>query len=60
MTLAPTKSQNEQAMKIAKTNGCEPFFQPGFGWVCDCHDGLHFCDQQCSLISLESAKRKRK
>lgn len=45
---------------VAITNGCSPKFQPGFGWFCDCDDNLHCCDQQCSLITEESAQRERR
>jgi hypothetical protein len=43
---------------LAKRNGCNVKFHLDFPY-CGCADGLHFCDQQCSLISDQSAKRRR-
>jgi hypothetical protein len=47
-------------VKRAEKNGCSAGYQQGFGFFCDCDDELHFCDSQCSLISPNSANRKRK
>lgn len=44
----------------AIVNGCEPEWSAGYdAWVCGCPDGLHYGDQQCSIISVESAQRRR-
>lgn len=56
---SPTDADEIVAVE-AETNGCKPFWHDGiFGWAyhCGCQDGTHYCDQQCSMISVESAKR---
>lgn len=45
---------------IAEANGCRPVWSMsliGWAWCCTCEDGTHCADQQCSAISLQSAKR---
>lgn len=55
------KSLTEQIAEVARKNGCSPFFwKPYKAYCCGCDDDLHCCDQQCSLITLKSAKRRRK
>lgn len=47
--------------KTAEANGCKPFWHDGIlGWRyhCDCEDGTHCCDQQCSTITKKSAGRR--
>lgn len=44
----------------ARQNGCTPEWNEHYKeWCCGCDDELHCGDQQCSIISTESAKRKR-
>lgn len=53
----------EQIRIEAIKNGCKPLWYDGilgWAWHCDCQDNLHCCDSQCSVISEESAKRKRR
>jgi uncharacterized protein (DUF433 family) len=55
--------RDEMVRVMAIQNGCEPYWHNGiFGWAyhCGCDDGLHNCDQQCSMIDETSAGRKRK
>jgi len=57
-----TVSSMEQARirRLAKDNGCVPIWGEAYGaWCCGCKDGLHFGDQQCSIISMKSAERSR-
>ena len=40
--------------------GCNPKWYNGiFGWAwhCGCSDFRHACDQQCSMITIESLER---
>ncbi len=58
--LVPQGDSREEVKKIAIKNGCKPKWWPYYDtYVCGCKDELHFCDQQCSIISRESAKRRR-
>jgi len=51
---------NQEAAELAAENGCTPKFSKYYNkWYCDCEHGTHCCDQQCSVISMESAARKR-
>lgn len=50
----------EKIKRIAIKNGCTPKWDNINNWYyCDCDDETHYSDQQCSLISTESAARKR-
>lgn len=45
---------------LAVSNGCKPKWYDGimgWAWHCTCEDKTHYCDQQCSAISLTSAER---
>jgi hypothetical protein len=45
---------------LARENGCRPIWNAHYkAWCCGCEDELHCGDQQSSIISSESAKRKR-
>lgn len=53
---------NERIYALAVASGCSPIWHDGiFGWAwhCNCDDGLHGSDQQCSTISLRSAQKRR-
>ncbi len=53
---------NDQIFRLAKRNGCQPFWFYGvFGpsWHCGCDDVRHVMDQQCSAITEKSAKKRR-
>ena len=57
----PTHADEELRIQ-AMNHGCVPVWCSGMiGWAyhCTCADGLHYCDQQCSVISAESAARSR-
>ena len=46
--------------KLAKENGCNPVWYDGiigWDWHCGCEVMRHAHDQQCSVITKESAKR---
>lgn len=46
----------------ARIGGCTPLYADGmlgWAWHCTCEDNRHGCDQQCSVITEESAKRAR-
>ena len=46
--------------KIARDNGCRPLWWPPYGaYCCGCDDLLHAGDQQCSIISEKSARKRR-
>lgn len=56
------RRQHGQIFALAVEHGCKPEWYDGiFGerWHCSCEDELHCCDQQCSAITLESARRSR-
>ena len=47
--------------KTAKKNGCKPKWYDGIcgpAWHCTCRQGTHYCDSQCSMIDVESSRRK--
>lgn len=48
-----------EVIHTAIKNGCRPEYHPGYGWCCGCKDGLHHGDQQSSLLSAKSCKKKR-
>lgn len=52
------KDYNDRVYELAEANGCNPFWYDGmlgWAWHCGCADDRHQCDQQCSMITLESA-----
>jgi hypothetical protein len=54
--------RDEQLAATARAHGCTPKWYDGmFGWRyhCGCKDHLHCSDQQCYVISAESAERSR-
>jgi hypothetical protein len=56
------EKHHDKIFELAVANGCQPIWLDGmFGWAwhCDCKDGLHYCDQQCSMITVKSAKSQR-
>ena len=53
----------DEIYMIAVANGCSPFWYDGMlgpTWHCGCEDNTHACDQQCSAITLGSARKHRK
>jgi hypothetical protein len=51
----------ERIRRIAISNGCKPqWYEYYSSYVCTCEHGTHYCDSQCSAITLESAKRRAK
>lgn len=51
---------NSVAATLAINNGCSPIYSVYYGlFCCGCNDVLHACDQQCSVIDNESARRRR-
>jgi hypothetical protein len=53
-------SNRDALRKIAIENGCDPVWSVTWReWRCACVDELHFGDRECSIISAESAQRKR-
>ena len=49
-------SFDKRIYDLAVKNGCNPIWYNGiFGWAYHCTCGCHECDQQCSMITLESA-----
>lgn len=48
------------SVRLARKNGCNPSWLDGiFGWAwhCTCPENTHGIDQQCSIISVTSARR---
>jgi len=60
----PTRSENVEAAELAKLNGCKVVprnFDDVFDWnCCGCADNLHHGDQQCSIITMKSARRGKR
>jgi hypothetical protein len=53
-------SNNGPASLEAVKNGCSIEWNPRYkAWCCGCKDDLHNGDQQCSIITVESSKRRR-
>lgn len=54
-------SDNDEVFVRAVASGCEPVWARSmFGsmaWHCSCESNRHGLDQQCSLITLVTAKR---
>jgi hypothetical protein len=49
-------------LDTATRNGCRPEWCNGivgWAWHCTCDDELHYCDQQCSAITMGTARRIR-
>ena len=47
--------------EVALMNGCAPFWWEYYnGYCCGCDDELHFCDQQSSVLTIYSARRRRR
>ena len=58
--LVPQDAWAEQVKDEAVRNGCTPKWWPHYeAYVCMCDDELHAGDSQCSIITAESAKRRR-
>jgi hypothetical protein len=52
------KTNNWRAAQEAKRNGCKPFWwDPYQAFCCGCDDDTHAGDQQCSVITDDSARR---
>ena len=54
---------HDAIFQLAVANDCQPFWHNGiYGWAwhCGCIDNTHCCDQQCSTISLRSARNNRR
>ena len=54
--------KNKEIVEKAFLVGCKPMWYDGmFGWMwhCGCDDHKHACDQQCSILTMESLERKQ-
>jgi hypothetical protein len=57
----PEETKHDKLIyKIAKSNGCKPFWYDGIieGWHCGCPNERHWYDEECSAITIKSANRK--
>ncbi len=57
ITIKDKKATNDQLFEMAVAAGCKPeWFDGIFGWRwhCGCEDMAHFCDSQCSMITVDS------
>lgn len=53
--------ENKKIYKKAMSVGCNPLWYDGmFGWAwhCGCEDHKHSCDQQCSMLTMNSLERE--
>jgi hypothetical protein len=44
---------HDRALRLAMANGCDVFWYDGMmgpAWHCNCEDGEHYIDQQCSVV----------
>lgn len=59
----PMGAWGKAVAAAARENGCEPRRRRDedgdIVWSCTCKDELHFGDQQCSIITADSAARRR-
>lgn len=57
--MAVFTSHNDTAARVAEAHGCSPFWCEAYkAFCCGCDDLRHACDQQCSVITNESALRQ--
>lgn len=62
ITIVDKKATNERLFELAVAAGCTPVWFDGiFGWRwhCGCENETHFCDSQCSMITIDSLRRRR-
>lgn len=58
-TEAERRERMVKVAKLAKSYGCSPFWSDLYqAFVCGCADNAHGCDQQCSMITEQSARRE--
>lgn len=60
MKILVIEAADHELAKLAESNGCNPVWSDYYkAYCCHCEDGAHIGDQQCSIISRESAGRGR-
>jgi hypothetical protein len=62
VTMPATRKGHDNLYRAAIKAGCKPFWHDGIcgpAWHCGCVDLAHICDQQCSMITMDSLKRAR-
>jgi len=58
MSIAFYERRNHEAAQIALAHGCHPKWSDSMdAYCCGCENLEHACDQQCSVITNESAMR---